>query len=50
MHVRRTILRLAAIFFRSAHDPDVASSQSPELTEAFKSFNTLYQQGRYSEA
>ncbi len=50
MHVRRTILCLAAIFFWAAHDPDVASGQSSELMEAFNSYRTLYQQGRYSEA
>ncbi len=50
MHVRRTILCLATIFFWAAHDPDVASSQSSELMEAYNSYKTLYQQGRYSEA
>ncbi len=50
MHVRRTILCLATIFFWAAHDPDVASGQSSELMEAYNSFDTLYQQGRYSEA
>jgi tetratricopeptide (TPR) repeat protein len=50
MHVRRTILCLATIFFWSAYDPDVAPSQSSELKEAYSSFITLYQQGRYSEA
>ncbi len=28
----------------------MASGQSSELMEAYNSFNTLYQQGRYSEA
>ena len=50
MHVRRTILCLATIFFWAAHDPDVASGQSSELMEAYNSYITLYQQGRYSEA
>ena len=50
MHVRRTILCLAAIFFWAAHDPDMASGQSSELMEAYNSYKTLYQQGRYSEA
>ncbi len=50
MHVRRTILCLATIFFWSAHDPDVASGQSSELMEAYNSYNSLYEQGRYSEA
>ncbi len=50
MHVRRSILCLATIFFWAAHDPDVASGQSSELMEAYDSFITLYQQGRYSEA
>ncbi len=50
MHVRRTILCLATIFFWVAHDPDVASGQSPQLMEAYNSYITLYQQGRYSEA
>ncbi len=50
MHVRRTILCLATIFFWAAHDPDMASGQSSELMEAYNSYNTLYQQGRYSEA
>ncbi len=50
MHVRRTILCLAAAFLWAAHDPVMASGQSSELMEAFNGFNTLYQQGRYSEA
>ncbi len=50
MHVRRTILCLVAAFLWAAHDPDMASSQSSELMEAYNSYNTLYQQGRYSEA
>ncbi len=35
MHVRRTILCLAIIFFWAAHDPDMASGQSSELMEAY---------------
>ena len=50
MHVRRTILCLAAAFLWATHDPDMASGQSSELMEAYNSYNTLYQQGRYSEA
>ncbi len=50
MHVRRTILCLAAIFLWATHDPDMASGQSSELMEAYDSYNTRYQQGRYSEA
>ncbi len=50
MHVRRTILCLATIFFWAAHDPDVASGQSSALMEANNSSRILTQQGRYSEA
>ena len=50
MHVRRTILCLAAAFLWAAHAPDMASGQSSELMEAYNSYNTLYQHGRYSEA
>ncbi len=50
MHVRRTILCLATIFFWAAHDPDMASGQSSELMEANNRVTTLYRQGRYSEA
>jgi tetratricopeptide (TPR) repeat protein len=50
MHVRRTILRLATKFFRPAHDPSVVSGQSSDLMEAYDSFITLYQQGRYRDA
>ncbi len=50
MHVRRTILCFAAAFLWATHGPDMARGQSSELMEAFNSFNTLYQQGRYSEA
>ncbi len=50
MHVRRTILCIAATFLWAAHDPDMASGQSSELIEAFNSFQTLFQQGRYAEA
>ncbi len=50
MNVRRTILWLATIFFWAAQDPDVASGQSSELMEAYNRYNTLNQQGRYSEA
>ncbi len=47
---RRTILCLAATFLWATHDPDMVSGQSSELMEAYNSYNTLYQQGRYSEA
>ncbi len=50
LHVRRTILCLAVTFFWATHDPDMASGQSSKLMDAYNSFNTLYQQGRYSEA
>ena len=50
MHVRRIIFCLATIFFWATHDPDMASGQSPELMEAYNSYKTLYQQGRYSDA
>ncbi len=50
MHVRRMILCLAATFLWATLDPDMASGQSSELMEAYNSYNTLYQQGRYSEA
>ncbi len=50
MHVRRIILYLAVAFLWAVHDPDSASGQSSELDAAYNSYNTLYQQGRYSEA
>ncbi len=50
MHVRRTIHCIAASLLWATHDPDMASGQSSELDEAYTSFSTLYQQGRYSEA
>ena len=50
MHVRRTILCLSAAFLWAIHDPNMASGQSSELMEAYNSYNTLYDQGRYSEA
>ena len=50
MHVRRTILCLAAAFLWATHDPNMASGQSSYLMEAYNSYNALYQQGRYSEA
>ena len=50
MHVRRAILCLIATFLWATHDPNMASGQSPELMEAYNSYNALYQQGRYSEA
>jgi len=50
MHIRRIILCLAAAFLWATSDPDMASGQSSELIDAYNSYNTLYQQGRYSEA
>ncbi len=50
MHLRRTILCIAVTFLWATHDPDTASGQSSKLMEAYNSYNTLYQQGRYSEA
>ncbi len=50
MNVRRTILCLAAAFLWATYDPDMASAQSSELMAAYNSYNTLYQQGRNSEA
>ena len=43
MHVRRTILCLATIFFWSAYDPDMASGQSSELMEPARLYNENYQ-------
>jgi hypothetical protein len=50
MHVRRMILCLAATLLWAAHDPDMASGQSSKLTEAYNSYRTRYQKGRYAEA
>jgi tetratricopeptide (TPR) repeat protein len=50
MYVRRTILCLAAAFLWATYDPDVASGQESELREAYNSYKTLNQQGRYSDA
>jgi len=56
MHVRNMILCLATVFLLAAafvwatYDPDMTSGESSELIEAYNSYNTLYQQGRYSEA
>ncbi len=56
MHVRNMILSLGTFFLLAAalvwatYDPDLASGESSELMEAYNSYNTLYQQGRYSEA
>ena len=56
MHVRNMILCLATVFLLAAaflwatYDPDMTSGESSELMEAYNSYNTLYQQGRYSEA
>ncbi len=56
MHVRNmifclaTLFLLAGAFMWATYDPDMASGESSELLEAYNSYNTLYQQGRYSEA
>ena len=50
MFVRRLIVGLVVIFLWVAHDSDMASGQSPELREAFTTYSTLYEQGRYAEA
>ena len=50
VHMRRTISCIAAAFLWATLAPDVASGQSPELMEAYNSFSTLFEQGRYSEA
>ena len=56
MHVRNMILCLGTVFLLAAafvwvtFDPDMTSGESSELTEAYNSYNALYQQGRYSEA
>ncbi len=50
MLVRRIILGVAAAFLWATYDTDPASGQSSELDAAYNSFNTLYRQGRYSEA
>ena len=56
MHVRNMILSLSTVFLLAAafvwatYDPDLASGERSELMEAYNRFNTLYQQGRYSDA
>ena len=56
MHVRNMILSLCTLFLLAAafvwatYDPDLASGERSELMEAYNRFNTLYQQGRYSDA
>jgi Tfp pilus assembly protein PilF len=56
MHVRNmifclgTVFLLAAAFVWATYDPAMTSGESSELMEAYNSYNTLYQQGRYSEA
>jgi tetratricopeptide (TPR) repeat protein len=56
MHVQNMILCLATFFLLAAafvwatRDPDMTSGESSELMEAYNGYNTLYQQGRYSEA
>ena len=50
MRLRHTILSLAVILSCLTHGSDMAYGQSPALDEAYNRYNTLYQQGRYSEA
>ncbi len=56
MHVQNmilclgTVFLLAAAFLWATYDPDMTSGESSELLVAYNSYNTLYQQGRYSEA
>ena len=56
MHVRNMILSLctffllALVFVWATYDPDLAPGEGSELMEAYNRFNTLYQQGRYSDA
>ena len=56
MHVQNMIFCLATFFLLAAafvwatYDPDMTSGESSELMEAYNSYNSLYQQGRYSEA
>ena len=50
MHVQRTIACLAAIFVWATLDSGGAFGQSPELREAFTTYSTFYEQGRYSDA
>ena len=46
-HAAVLMVMLAAC---QTHDPDMASGQSSEIKEAYNTYKTLYQQGRYSEA
>ncbi len=56
MHVQNmilclvTVFLLAAAFLWATYDPDMTSGESTELMEAYNSYDTLYQQGRFSEA
>ncbi len=56
MHVQNmilclvTVFSLAAAFLWATYDPDMTSGESSELMEAYNSYDTLYQQGRFSEA
>ena len=56
MHVRNMILCLGTLFLVAAaftwanFDPDMTSGESSALATAYSSYNTLYRQGRYSEA
>ncbi len=56
MHVRNMILCLGTVFLLATAflwatvDPDMTSGESSELVEVYNSYNTLYRQGRYSEA
>ena len=50
MRFRHAILCLAVILSCVTHGSDMAYGQSPALLEAYNRYNTLYQQGRYSDA
>ena len=56
MHVRNMMLTLSIVFMLAVafgwatYDPDLASGERSELMEAYNRFNTLYRQGRYSDA
>ena len=50
MQSRSTVLCLAAGLIWFGQVSDMAYGQSSELDEAYNTFNSLYQQGRYSEA
>ena len=45
-----TVFLLAAAFMWATNDPSMTAGESSELIESYDRYNTLYQQGRYSEA